>query len=335
MVTARTFPVNYAKAIAAAGMAAAWSAPAMAGGALAGTVIETTAEASYELGGASFNVTSNTVQLQVDELIDVALAALDATPVKALSAGEGVLTFALTNTGNGPEAYVFAADPAVSGNAFDAVVTGIATDSNGNGVFDPGVDPVLPLPATTEPIPPQASRTTFVLFRLPADLAAGARSKITLTARAVTGSGAPGTSFAGAGEDGSNAVLGASGGQAVATGEIVAGASRVTLAKSATITDPFGGTAAVPNATITFAITAQVSGSEPVDDLVISDVIPAGTRYLDGSLSLNGATITDAAGDGPGEASAAGITVSLGTIAAGATNTVAFAVVIEEVEPTP
>ncbi len=104
MVTARTFPVNYAKAIAAAGMAAAWSAPAMAGGALAGTVIETTAEASYELGGASFNVTSNTVQLQVDELIDVALAALDATPVKALSAGEGVLTFALTNTGNGPEA---------------------------------------------------------------------------------------------------------------------------------------------------------------------------------------------------------------------------------------
>ncbi len=117
---------------------------------------------------------------------------------------------------------------------------------------------------------------------------------------------------------------------AMATGQMVASASTVTLVRSASVSDPFGGTSATPGATITYAITASVTGSAPIDALAITDAVPAGTRYLAGSLRLDSAPLTDAPGDDAGEGSAAGIAVSRGTVAAGTSRTVTFAVLIEE-----
>ena len=51
-------------------------AAVLASQAPAGVVIESTAEASYEDGGVTHTMTSNTVQVRVDELLDVTAATL-------------------------------------------------------------------------------------------------------------------------------------------------------------------------------------------------------------------------------------------------------------------
>jgi uncharacterized repeat protein (TIGR01451 family) len=304
-------------------------APALASGVPAGVIIENTAEATYEDGGITFTATSNTVQIKVDELLNVSAASLDAGPLSTRP-GAAVLTFQITNSGNGPEAFLLEADPAVAGNDFDAVIDGIAIDTNGNGVYDVGIDDILPGPETTPVLAADTSVTVFVLASVPAGLADGAQSQINLTARATTGSGAPGTVFAGAGENDSDAVVGATGATALASGLLVASTSTVALTKSANVSDPLGGTSAVPGAVITYSIEASLSGSAPIDGLVITDAIPANTQYVANSLSLNGAPLTDAPGDDAGEADGAGISVDLGTVAAGSSHTITFSVTIDE-----
>lgn len=303
--------------------------PAAANPVPAGTVIESTAEATYNESGIARTVNSNRVQIRVDELLGVAAASLDAGPVTVRS-GPQVLSFQVTNTGNGPEAFRFEVETAVADNAFDAALDSIATDTNGNGVYDPGVDEVLPAPSTSASLATGASQTVFVILTVPAGIADGAQSTVNLIARAATGTGAPGTIFTGAGDSGTDAVVGLSGGSATAAGQLVGSASTVTLAKSATVTDPFGGTAAVPGATITYGIEAQVMGSATINGLVITDSIPTNTRYIANSLTLDGAPLSDAAGDDAGEASSAGIAVNLGNVPDGSSNTITFAVLIEE-----
>lgn len=303
--------------------------PGLANPSPAGIVIESTAEVTYSDGGVNRRTTSNTVQVRVDELLGVAAATLNSGPVTARS-GPAVLSFLVSNTGNGPEAFSLELVTAVAGNAFDVTVDGIAIDSNGNGVYDPGID--LPLAASnvTASIAAGGSQTLFALVVVPGGVADGAQSTVNLIARSATATGSPGTVMGGAGEGGVDAVVGPGGGMAVASGGIVASASTVTLVKWASVADPFGGSTASPGATITYGIRALVSGSAMIDGLVVTDAIPANTRYLANSLTLESAPVSDAPGDDAGEASAAGVAVNLGSLPAGTSRTVTFAVQIEE-----
>jgi uncharacterized repeat protein (TIGR01451 family) len=241
-----------------------------------------------------------------------------------------VFTFEVTNTGNGPEAVMLEADPAIAGNDFDAIIDAIAVDGNGNGVYDAGIDPELTAPAVTALIEADASLTIFVLASFPAGVADGDRSEVSLVARAATGTGNPGTSFAGAGANGSDAVVGAAGGTGAASVIMVAAVTSVNLVKSAAISDPFGGTSPVPGATITYTILAEVSGSGAVENLVISDPVPQGSQYAPNSIALDGVSLTDAPGDDAAEADASGILVSLGTVPAGTSSTITFDVIINQ-----
>lgn len=302
---------------------------AIAGGIDAGTLIENTAQASYDTASGPQTILSNTVTITVDELLDVTVASRDAGPVATVP-GSAVLSFEVTNTGNGPEAFRLTADPVVAGNDFTVTVDGIAVDTNGNGVYDAGIDQILTGPETTAALAPDASLTAFVLVTVPAGAADTDTSEVTLTAAAVTGTGAPGTTFAGAGVSGANAVVGASGAQAVANGGLLVGITTVSLVKAAIVSDPFGGNAPVPGATITFSINAVVTGSGSVDNLVVSDSFPAGASYLPATLALDGASLTDVAGDDAGDASATGISVNLGTVPGGTTRVITFDMTIDQ-----
>ncbi|MCH2495392.1 MAG: hypothetical protein MK104_00105 [Erythrobacter sp.] len=302
--------------------------PAHAGGVKAGTLIENTASATYDGGAGPVTIPSNTITVKVDELLDVTVTSRDSGPVSA-APGSAVLTFELTNTGNGPEAYTLTANPAVAGNDFDTTVNGIAVDTNGNGVYDPGVDQMLTGPATTAAIAADASLTVFVLVTIPGGVADGDQSDVSLLAEAVTGTGAPGTAFAGQGAGGGNAIVGSTGANATATGSLSVGITDVDLIKSATVLDPFGGTGIVPGATITYAIRAEVRGSGSVSDLVVTDAAPADTTYVAGSLKLDGATLTDAADADAGRSGTSGISVDLGTVSGGSSHTVTFQVTID------
>ena len=308
--------------------AALITTPAHAGGVKAGTLIENTASATYDGGAGPVTIPSNTITVKVDELLDVTVTSRDSGPVSA-APGSAVLTFELTNTGNGPEAYTLTANPAVAGNDFDTTVNGIAVDTNGNGVYDPGVDQMLTGPATTAAIAADASLTVFVLVTIPGGVADGDQSDVSLLAEAVTGTGAPGTAFAGQGAGGGNAIVGSTGANATATGSLSVGITDVDLIKSATVRDPFGGTGIVPGATITYAIRAEVRGSGSVSDLVVTDAAPADTTYVAGSLKLDGATLTDAADADAGRSNTSGISVDLGTVSGGSSRTVTFQVTID------
>ena len=308
--------------------AALITTPAHAGGVKAGTLIENTSSATYDGGAGPVTIPSNTITVKVDELLDVTVTSRDSGPVSA-APGSAVLTFELTNTGNGPEAYTLTANPAVAGNDFDTTVNGIAVDTNGNGVYDPGVDQMLTGPATTAAIAADASLTVFVLVTIPGGVADGDQSDVSLLAEAVTGTGAPGTAFAGQGAGGGNAIVGSTGANAAATGSLSVGITDVDLIKSATVRDPFGGTGIVPGATITYAIRAEVRGSGSVSDLVVTDAAPADTTYVAGSLKLDGATLTDAADADAGRSGTSGISVDLGTVSGGSSRTVTFQVTID------
>ena len=125
---------------------------AHAGGVEAGTLIENTATATYEDGTGSVSVPSNTVTLRVDEVLDVTVTSLNPGPVSA-SSGSAVLTFEVTNIGNGPEAFRLTANPNTASNDFVTDIEAIAVDSNDNGTYEPGVDAILTGPETTKARP--------------------------------------------------------------------------------------------------------------------------------------------------------------------------------------
>lgn len=313
----------------ATSMALIFAQTVHAAGVPAGTLIDNTASATYDNGAGSQTLDSNTVSLQVDELLDVTLTSLDPGAVGTAPNASEVLTFEITNTGNGPEAFTLTANPAVAGNDFDVTVDAIAIDSNDNGVYDPGVDQILTAPETTPVLAADEAETVFVLVTVPSGVVDTDTSDVELTAEAVTGTGAPGTTFAGQGENGSDAVVGTTNADAAATGSLSVGIASVALVKSAVVVDPFGGSSAVPGATITYTINANVTGSQSVTSLVVTDAFPVGTTYTDETITLDASSLTDASGDDAGEASATGISVDLGTVAAGTSHTITFDVVID------
>ena len=314
------------RSLAIALAATAVPAPLLAAGIPAGSLIENTAEATYTSNTLTQTVDSNTVSFKVDEVLDVATISQESGPVPAASTA--TLRFKVTNTGNGPEAFKLTANPAVTGNAFNATVIGLAIDVNGNGVYDSGIDTDLTNGATSASLVADGPLAVLVLVSIPAGAAPNATSKVELTATSTTGTGAPGTLFAGVGIGGGDAIVGASGAQATAQATLTVSKSVVALVKSATVADPFGGTRPVPSAIITYRIVADVSGTGTVSGLAVTDAIPTGTTYQAGSLTLEGAGLTDAADADAGDVSSAGVAVQLGNVAAGAHRTVTFKVKI-------
>ncbi len=305
------------------------SSAAFAEGISAGTLIENTATATYEEGGVPQTISSNTVVVRVDELLDVTVTSLDPGPIIA-TPGEAVLTFEVTNQGNGPEAFELVANPNVADNDFITTVETIAVDSNGNGVYDEGVDQILTAPQTTDVLAADETVTVFVIVTVPDDVTDEQLSQVELTATAATGNGSPGTVFAGQGEGGGDAIVGNTTATAPSLGQLRVVLTTVQLEKAVSLVDPFGGESAVPGSVATFTITANVTGSGTIEAFTIADTIPEDTTYVAGSLTLDSNALTDASGDDEGEASNEdGVNVAIGTATGGSTFTVTFDVTVD------
>lgn len=306
---------------------------ARSAGTVAGTDIVNVAQATYDgpPGSASVTIDSNIVTVKVDELLDVTVVSSDpgdVTTAPGLSAQ--VTTYRVTNTGNGSEAFTLSADTAKPGDGFDTTFEQIIFDANGNGVYDPGVDTIYS-PGTNDPVlAPDESVTVFVLSTIPATANDADRAEIALSAVANTGNGTPGVIFAAQGDGGGDAVVGSSGADDADSGFFVIRAAEVTLVKSATITDPFGGAEAVPGAVIRYQLVATTTGTGDLTNLAITDAIPADTSYAPESMTLEGTPLGDDAGDGDaGSFDGNRIAVALGTVPGGQTRTITFNVTID------
>lgn len=67
----------------------------------------------------------------------------------------------------------------------------------------------------------------------------------------------------------------------------------VMITKSVTVIDTLGGTDPHPGAVLRYQLDVLVAGNVAVENLVINDVIPANTSYVDESILLNGVVQTD------------------------------------------
>lgn len=311
------------------------SAPVFAAGTLAGTDIQNIATATFDTAGVPVTITSNTASIKVDELLDTVV--VETTPGDVItSAGKtgNIQSFRVTNTGNGDEAFALIVNTANGGDDFDPTLQQIIIDSNDNGAYDAGVDVVYAAGLNDPVIAPDQSKTVFVMTTTPLGATDGNRAVISITAAALTGTGAPGTAFAGQGQGGGNAVVGATGGDGSANSFLAVQSTSLTLSKSASITDSSGGQRPTPGAVVTYQLVATVSGTGTLRNLVINDPIPTGTAYKAGSISLQNsaaaaAALTDAADADAGAFNGTRISVTAGDVPAGETRTVTFKVVIQ------
>jgi uncharacterized repeat protein (TIGR01451 family) len=310
--------------LAATALTALAATPAFAAGTRAGTTISNTATASFDTGSGTQSIDSNTVDMRVDELLNVTVASNNPADVTTTpGATNQLLSFTITNTGNGIESFSLTPNGGVGGDNYDPAVTSIIID-DGDNIYEPGIDTVY-VPGSNDPVlNPDAAVTIFVLNTTPGSVVDGNRGIVALAAAARTGTGAAGTSFAGQGEGGGDAIVGLTGASGQDDGAFVVASANVALVKSATIADPLGGSEPIPGAVITYSITATVSGTGSVNGLVISDTIPPNTSYVPGSITLGGTPRTDASDADEARLDAGQVIVTLGTVPGGNIRTVTF-----------
>jgi hypothetical protein len=282
--------------------------------ATAGMVVSNTAHLTFDVDGERGSVNSNTVSLIVAERLDVAVIGESAdTPVSRGDVARTV-AFRVTNLGNGREFF----DLTTVANR--ASVLTIVADSDNDGIYDPTID--RPAPNARLPFDPGQTIRVFVVVGDVQDT-----FDISLTAKAVTGDGAPGTVFGGRGDQGGDAVVGQTG--AAATATIAGGASDrlrdPTLIKSQSVRAPDGSTRAVKGAVITYRLEARFVRAASA--VAIADPIPAGTAFVPGSLVLDGVVQSDAPDSDPGSFEDQAVGVALGDVSAGL-RTISFQVEI-------
>jgi uncharacterized repeat protein (TIGR01451 family) len=310
------------------------SGTASAAGTAAGTVINSAADVSFDVGGNTLALTSNTVTVTVDERIDVVVTLQSPQVLVAGGDTNRSVMLRVTNTGNGSELFQLAIDSNVPGNDFNPVPTvpAIYFDTDASGDFSIG--DVAYSPGSNDPVLAADGFVDILLVNdIPLAVSNGQSGFTQLTATSVTGTGNPGDAFSNQGDGGVDAVVGTTGGNASGNGEYLVSDVAVTIVKTVIVADPFGGTQPVPGATLTYSIAVQVSNSGTATNSIVNDPVPADTTFVPSSITLNGAPLTDATDGDSGEHDTSGtpsIVVRLGDLTqADGVQSISFQVTID------
>jgi uncharacterized repeat protein (TIGR01451 family) len=295
-----------------------------AAGTPAGTLITNSATLSYFIGGVPETpIVSAPASLRVDEIINLALAWQDGGPVSVASPDSNdALTFLLTNTGNGAERFSLTRNNLLAGDNYDPLngsagaiflESGLAPGLQTSG---PNADTLYAAGVNDPDLPADASRIVYVLSDTPAGLVSGNSGLAALAAAATTpgaAGAAPGTTLAGLGTGGVNAVVGASQAQASRAGSYLVGIVALSIQKTVvSALDPRAGSNVESGSVLTYRITVTLSGTGSVNNLIITDPLPAQTAYVAGSMLVNGTTRTDAVDADNAHYSANTVTVDFG-----------------------
>jgi len=282
--------------------AIALTGTAHAAGTPAGTSITNQATVDYtDANGNPLQALSNIVTTLVSQV-----SAVTVDPDRSSNATPGdVLYYAhtVTNNGNGNDTIDLTA---VSSNAWAAA---IFFDADGSGTFTPG--DVLATDTDGDTVPDTgvlgADGNYFILVRLtvPAGIASGTADTTTVTG---TSNLAPFDSDT-----------------AIDTTTI--NAPDLSVVKSVLPAGP-----QPPLTVLTYTIVVTNNGLGNAASVVVTDPAPGFTTYVAGSITLNGGSLTDANLDDAadfGFTAANAVTVTIGTLAPGASATVTFQVTID------
>lgn len=259
----------------------------------ANTIIQNTASVSYNVGVFNDTITSNTASFQVDELILFTLVSNNPSGVTVQTPhSQAVLSFSLSNLGNGSEGFSLGTTQLATDN-FDATSVSIYLDANNNGIFEPSLD-TLYLPGINDPtLASNSTLNIFVVGNIPASLNTSDESLIRLSASSLTGTGPVTSLYAGLGDGGVDALMGSQGGNIFTQNKYIVASILPALTKTQSILDPNGSNYPISNAIITYSLTLVVSGSGSLTNLHITDTIPSGTVYVNGSLKLGATSLSD------------------------------------------
>jgi uncharacterized repeat protein (TIGR01451 family) len=312
----------------------------------AGTNISNQAVLQFQVQNAPGEIQSNTAIFQVVQLLGVAVASQDAGDVGVNSPDTNrVLTFRVTNMGNGTETYRLSRNDALPADQFDPVATTSLPSTiyieNGLQIGFQATGPNADIPyvaGSNDPtMPAGAERTVYVLSTIPTGqiVLDGGRSQLLATSAQPDVPGKPpGIGLPALNATSQERVVGLSRGQADATGTYrVAGVQSTIVKTVAKVVDPQGGSTVMPGAVITYRLVAELRGTGTASSVNVTDALPAQVRYKPATLLLNGLLQTDAV---DGDASDVNIIstpqsvrVRLGSQSAPFLATVEFDVIVE------
>lgn len=270
--------------------------PAYAQGTAAGTVVQNTASMDYNNSGgeAQPTVTSNAASVTVSQV-----ASAQSAPASASGAGQpgDTLYYAvtITNKGNGADTFTLAASSA-SSPAWTVVIykdDGAGSGTANDGVHQSGETHVA---ANTGSLAAEATFKCFAAVTIPAGTARGAADTTTLTATS----------------------------QFDATKKATSSFSTTVSGAAMSLSKSVDKSQAAPGDAIRYTITYSNTGDASATSVVIKDTIPTAVTYVANSVKVGGVAKTDAA-DADNVTVASGVvTISLGTVAAGANGTITF-----------
>jgi uncharacterized repeat protein (TIGR01451 family) len=308
----------------------------------ASTVISSTATVTYTtVSDPTPVVVSASVSFDVLEIIDAVVTWQDAADVGVNSPHtDAILTFLLTNTGNGPETFELSFVDNLAGDDFNPQGQELWLETNATlGLQTTGATPdMLYQAGVNDPaLAADAGQVIYLLADIPTDLDNDLRGQTQVNIRSLTPGAAgadPGTELVGLGFNGVSAVVGGNRAQGAISGWYLVAMVDVNLDKSiAAIRDPSGGDQPDPGALVTYRIRVELVGTGTAQGLVISDAIPADMTYSSGSITLDGVTQSDA-DDAPTDNSNYNVTtpqtvtVNLGDVSAPAVHVIEFSTTI-------
>jgi len=290
-------------------------------GTLAKTSIANQANINYIVGGISNSIKSNTDTFIVDRVVDVKVNWQDVAPIKVARGDKNrVLTFRLTNEGNGEDNITLSYEHNASSD-FTPTNINIIRDVNNNGRYDINVD----LNVSHVTLNADENVTLFIIGNIPNDSSVkpGKHSYEQLFAVS--------NSTTSVGEDRANeldVVLRRA--KDSDEGEWQVREYWLSSQKSAIVHSEDN--TLHTGTHITYKISVWIGGdadNHTISQVDIKDAIPDGTRYLPGTLKLDGVLLTDNSDGDAGTCDGAVVDVAAGTLSGNVQKTVTFDVEIQ------
>lgn len=301
----------------------------------AGTAISNTATVSFTRGG---NVDSEqaSVSFKVDEIVNVNVTAANVSSNITNGDQNIAITYTVTNTGNGTELFKLFDSINSSNNGLPLSASDLTVYVNTSqtpGAFDPNNISQQPYAGEDISIANDEFITVYILTNVPNGAALTTKSELLITAVSQTnangitaGNSDFGDVIAGAGEDGTDAIIAVNNGQDNASSELIVTVFDPTKSLVVNITKTILGSTAlisnagidsltdkkIPGAIVSYFIKVSVLNSA-VTALSISDIIPTNMTYVANSMRLQnvaGSTINTPTYIAPSLPSATPVTYS-------------------------
>ncbi|HKY32056.1 MAG TPA: hypothetical protein VJV23_05920 [Candidatus Polarisedimenticolia bacterium] len=276
--------------------------PVLAAGTPAGTVISNQATVDYtDVNGNPLQTVSNIVTTVVSQ---VSIVTVDPDRASSATPGDTVhYAHDVTNGGNGDDTVDLTA---VSSNGW---ATALFLDADASGTFTPGDTPLADSDGDgtvdTGLLAADAVARIIVSVTVPAAIANGTVDTVTVTGTSSQPLPASDT--------------------AIDTTTI--NAPDMSVVKSVAPAGP-----QPPATVLTYTVVVTNNGASDAAGVVLTDAVPANTTYVPGSMTLDGVGKTDGGPDDEGDFNVTApnaVTMTIGTLAPGATATVTFQVTID------